>query len=145
MSSTSEASGSFASGLHGLALSFPVALFTTGLAADLAYLGTAEVQWTNFASWSIAGALVFGGLVLLWALVDWLRRLRRPGGFRRFAFCLVVAVMWIAGLINAFHHARDGWSSVGATGLLLSVASTLLALVAGWMAFSRVPRREIAR
>jgi len=73
MPGTSEASGSFASGLHGIVLSFPVALFTTALAADAAYLGSAEIQWSNFASWSIAGALVFGGLALLWGLVDWLR------------------------------------------------------------------------
>ncbi|WP_279480165.1 DUF2231 domain-containing protein [Aureimonas sp. SK2] len=145
MSSTSEAPGSFSEGLHGILLSFPVALFATALACDLAYLGTAEIQWTNFASWSIAGALVFGGLVLLWALVDWLRQLRRPGGGRRFTYLVVVAVLWGVGLVNAFHHVRDGWSSVGLTGLLLSIASTVLALAAGWMIFSRNGRPEIAR
>lgn len=145
MPGTNEASGSFASGLHGIALSFPVALFTAALAADLAYLASAEIQWSNFASWSIAGALAFGGLVLLWALVDWLRLLRRPGGARRFAYVAVLAAMFAAGLVNAFHHARDAWSSVGATGLALSAASTLLALVAASMVFSRTLRWEAAR
>lgn len=145
MPGTSEASGSFASGLHGIVLSFPVALFTTALAADAAYLGSAEIQWSNFASWSIAGALVFGGLALLWGLVDWLRFLRRPGGARRLAYVVVLAAMFAVGLVDAFHHARDGWSSVGMTGLGLSAAATLLALVAGWMMFSRVARGEMVR
>lgn len=145
MSATSTAPGSFASGLHGILLSFPVALFSVGLASDAAYLRTAEIQWTNFASWSIAGALVFGGLVLAWAVVDWLLKLRRPGSARRLGYCGVVAAMWVVGLINAFHHARDGWSSVGTTGLVLSIVCTLLALVAGWMFFSRTARWEVSR
>nr|WP_244631307.1 DUF2231 domain-containing protein [Aureimonas sp. ME7] len=126
-------------------MSFPVALFSVGLASDIAYLRTAEIQWTNFASWSIAGALVFGGLVAAWALIDWLRLLRRPGGAGRLFYFVIVALMWAIGLVNAFHHARDGWSSVGTTGLALSIASTVLALTAGWMVFSRTARLEIAR
>ena len=134
-----------ASALHGILLSFPVALFSSGLAADVAYLKTSEIQWTNFASWLIAGALVFGGLVLAWALVEWIVKLRRPATGHRLVYLVIVAVMWVVGMINAFHHARDGWSSVGTTGLALSIATTLLALVAGWMFFSRTPRLEVAR
>ena len=145
MTVTNEAPGAFARGVHGIVLSFPVALFTTALAADVAYLATAEMQWSNFASWAIAGALLFGGLALLWALVDWLRRIRRTGGVRRLAYLLVLALMFAAGLVNAFHHARDGWSSVGTTGLALSLVSALLALLAGWMAFSRTAAGETAR
>src|SRR3546814_8483037 len=44
--------------------------------------------------------------------------------------------MWIAGLVNAFKHSQDAWSSVGSLGLTLSVVSTLAALVAGWVAYS---------
>lgn len=34
--------------LHWLLLAFPIALFTFALFTDIAYLKTAEVQWTNF-------------------------------------------------------------------------------------------------
>ena len=145
MSYSKNEPGAFASAVHGILLSFPVALFSAGLAADVAYFKTSEIQWTNFASWLIAGALVFGGLVLAWALIDWIVKLRRPASGRRLLYLAIVAVMWIVGLVNAFHHARDGWSSVGTTGLALSIATTLLALVAGWMFFSRTPRLEVAR
>jgi uncharacterized membrane protein len=42
--------------LHGLLLAFPVALFTFALLTDIAYLQTAEIQWSNFSSWLIVGA-----------------------------------------------------------------------------------------
>lgn len=131
--------------LHGILLSFPVALFTTALASDVAYLQTAEIQWTNFASWAIAGALVFGGLAAAWALIDWLVKLDRPDSGRRLSYVAVLAVMWILGLVNAFHHARDAWSSVGATGVILSIVTTLLALLAGWMFFSQFTRPDPTR
>lgn len=145
MSHTYYESRSSLGALHGILLSFPIALFSTGLASDIAYLKTAEIQWTNFASWAIAGALVFNGLVLALALIDWVAKLRRPRSGRRLAYVAILAVTFIVGLINAFHHARDAWSSVGTTGLILSVVTTLLALVAGWMFFSRTERWEVAR
>ena len=134
-----------ADAVHGILLSFPVALFSTALASDVAYLNTSEIQWTNFASWAIAGALVFGGLATAWALVDWLVGLRRPGSGGRLAYFATLALMWVLGLVNAFHHARDAWSSVGTAGAGLSVATTLLALVAGWMFFSQSLRWDAVR
>lgn len=128
--------------LHAILLSYPIALFTGTLAADAAYLATAEIQWTNFASWMNAGALVVGGFALLWALIDWLVKLRRPASGRRLAYLLVVAAMWIVGLVNAFQHSRDAWSSVGMAGLAMSIVCVVLALVAGWILFSR-PEAEI--
>jgi uncharacterized membrane protein len=145
MSFTKHEPGPVASALHGILLSFPVALFSAGLAADVAYFRTSEIQWTNFASWLIAGALVFGGLVLAWALIEWIVKLRRPASSQRLVYLIIVAVMWVVGLINAFHHAHDGWNSVGTTGLAMSIATMVLALAAGWMLFSRTPRWEVAR
>lgn len=129
--------------LHSILLSYPIALFTGALAADIAYLRTAEIQWSNFASWLIAGALVFAGLVLLWALIEWLAGLRRLDSQRRLLYLVVIAVMWIIGLVNAFQHSRDAWSSVGTAGLVMSVITVVLALIAGWIHFSRPLVREI--
>lgn len=123
--------------LHGLLLAFPVALFTGAVATDIAYLNTGEMQWTNFSAWLIAGGLVFGALVILWAAVDALLAQRRGGVAGALIYLGVLAVMWILGLINAFHHSADAWSSVGALGLALSIVTALLALVAGWMLYAR--------
>lgn len=129
--------------LHAILLAFPIALFAGALASDITYLNTAVIQWSNFSSWLITGALLFGGLALAWAIV--LVFIYRAAGLRGRAviFLVLLAVMWVAGLINAFQHSRDAWSSVGTTGLVLSIVSTVLALATGWIGYSAAPRREM--
>lgn len=122
--------------LHSLLLAFPIALFTTALLSDITYLKSAEIQWSNFSAWAITGALVFGAPVLLWAALSLFRRRRDPRRTRALVYFLLILVMWVAGLINAFKHSQDAWSSVGTVGVTLSVVSTLAALIAGWMAYS---------
>jgi uncharacterized membrane protein len=129
--------------LHAILLGFPIALFSAALATDITYLRTAQIQWSNFSAWLIAGALVFGGLVGVWAIVDVV--LAREGRGRALAYVAALALMWILGLINAFQHSRDAWSSVGTTGLVLSILSAVLALAAGWIAYSSTIVREVAR
>lgn len=130
--------------VHAILLAFPVALFSAGLASDIAYLKWAAVQWSNFSAWLIAGGCFFGGLVLAWsiAVVVLPGRASRP---RALAYMVTVAIMFVAGLINAFQHSHDGWSSVGVTGLALSIVSSLAALVAAAIGYSEQRIAEIAR
>lgn len=118
--------------LHAILLSFPMALFTSALLADITYLKSTEIQWTNFASWLITGALIFGGFVIIWAAISAFRRRSISSGFP--LYLLLLVIMWVSGLINAFQHSRDGWSSVGQMGLMLSIISTLCAIAATWVA-----------
>ncbi|SEJ20280.1 Uncharacterized membrane protein [Sphingobium sp. AP50] len=129
--------------LHDLLLAFPVALFTFALVTDIAYLQTAEIQWTNFSSWLIVGALLTGGMVLFWSII--LAIAARRGAHRQpsLLYAVLIAIMWVAGLVNAFQHSQDAWSSVGVTGLILSIISTVFALAASWVAHRTV--REMAR
>lgn len=124
--------------LHGILLAFPVALFPGALAADVTYLNSSEMQWSNFAAWLIAGGLVFTGLALAWTLA---RVILRRAGSRWLA--AIMAALFVVGLVNAFQHSHDGWSSVGTSGLVLSVISTLLALAAGWIGYT-VPKEAHA-
>ena len=121
--------------LHAILLAFPVALFTGALLSDITYLNSAEIQWTNFSAWLITGALLFGAPLLPWSLLPFLRRRRAARRGRALLYPVLVWLMWIVGLLNAFQHGRDGWSSVGTTGLVLSILSTLAALLAGWIAY----------
>ncbi len=122
--------------VHALLLAFPVALFSGALLSDLTYLNSAEIQWSNFASWMITGALIFGAPVLLWAALRLFRHRDDAGRIRTLSYFALILIMWIAGLINAFKHSQDAWSSVGTAGVLLSVVSTLAALAAGWILYS---------
>lgn len=112
---------------HAILLAFAIAMFPAALLADIAYLASAEMQWSTFAAWLITGGLFFGAPVLLWsALIAF--RWHGPA-----AYLLSLAIMWLVGLVNAFQHSRDGWSSVGTTGLILSIVSTLAVLAAAWI------------
>jgi uncharacterized membrane protein len=105
-------------------------LFLGALFSDWAYARSYEVQWTNFASWLIAGGLLLAGLALLWGLVDLLRstmRHRRHG-----VYLLLLLLGFGVGFVNALVHAMDGWAAMP-TGLVLSVVVVLLVAVASVM------------
>jgi uncharacterized membrane protein len=133
------------SALHRILLSFPTALFPAALVTDIAYLRTAQLQWTNFSAWLIAGALVFTGVVLAWSLVDVLIGFASDRRRRGFIYPALLALLFVTGLLNAFKHSQDAWSSVGTFGLILSILSTLLALAAAAIAYSGVLNREVIR
>lgn len=129
--------------LYAILLAFPVALFPAALVSDITYLNSAEIQWTNFSSWLIAGALLVGAPAFLWAAISAFRTPKRRA--RTLFHLVLVAIMWTAGLLNAFQHSRDGWSSVGTTGLLLSIVASAAALAAGWTAFGISPSENRER
>ena len=124
--------------LHAIFLAFPLPLFLGALLTDLTYDATFEVQWVNFSSWLIAGGLLFGAGAVLWALVGCLSsRSGRHG--RSLVYLVVLAVMWVLGLINAFEHGKDAYAAMP-MGLYLSVIVAGLALVAAWIGYSGLPR-----
>ncbi|MPQ86509.1 hypothetical protein F0170_22535 [Pseudomonas sp. MAFF 730085] len=115
--------------LHATLLAGTVPLFLGALISDIAYTQTFQIQWANFASWLIAGALVFCGFALLFALVNLVRAERKSG--QPVVYFLLLLATWVLGLINAFQHAKDAYAAMP-TGLVLSVVVTLLTLAATW-------------
>lgn len=109
-----------------------VPLFLGVLLSDYAYFRTYEVQWKNFASWLIVGGLFFGGMALLWALIE---RIRAGwGASRQLVYLVVLMAAWVFGLINAFVHAADAWASMP-EGLILSGITAMLVVVATGLGF----------
>jgi len=123
---------SFGRGLYGLVLAFPVALFTQAMLTDIAYLKTEELQWSNFSAWAIVGGLVFGGIAFLCSLFGVLR----SRSLTHSLHSVLLLAMCLFGLVNAFKHSQDGWSSVGSLGMTLSVLSCVCALVAGLLHYT---------
>lgn len=118
--------------LHALLLAGSLPLFLGALLSDIAYYNSYQIQWSNFASWLIAGALVFSGLALLCALIGLFRSSRRQGPALIYFGLLLVC--WILGFINALVHAKDAWAIMPA-GLILSVIVMLLITAATWIGF----------
>ena len=118
-----------------------VTLFLGALLNDIAYWSTYQVQWTNFASWLIAGGLLFGGVALLFALVGLRHATLRRG--RYLAHFLLLLAAWVLGLVNALVHARDAWAAMP-DGLVLSVVVVLLVGAATWLGFSGLRTGKLA-
>jgi uncharacterized membrane protein len=120
--------------LHAFLLAGCVPLFIGALLSDWAYSSTYEIQWTNFGSWFLVGALVLAGFALLWAFIDLLRADGDWRGRPLIYFVLLLAA-WILGFIDALVHAKDAWAKMPEA-LILSVIVAILALVASWLGFS---------
>lgn len=117
--------------VHAAVLGGVLPLFLGALLADYAYWNTYEIQWSNFASWLLVGAMVMTTLALVCGLAGRLR------GSRNGVYLIVLALTWIVGFVNSLHHARDAWAIMPAA-LMWSVIVTVLALIATWLGFASV-------
>lgn len=119
--------------LHAILIAGTVPLFLGALLSDIAYFKTYQIQWSNFASWLIAGGLLFCGLALLFAIANLLGADRKAG--RPLTYFLLVLITWVLGLLNAFEHAKDAWAAMPSS-LVLSVIVTVLTFAATWLALT---------
>jgi len=104
---------------------FPVVCFTLALLTDLAYWRTSYLMWQHFSAWLLLVGIVVGGCALLVSIIATLTH--RPG-HRWSHIGLGVLVLALA-FLNNLVHARDGWTAVVPSGLVLS-ALTVAALIA---------------
>lgn len=128
--------------MHVVAAFSALPLFLGALLSDWAYASTYQVQWSNFASWLIAGGLVLVGVALALALFGALRGAPGREG-RRGRVAVVLLVGFAVGLVNALVHAKDGWATMPAA-LWLSALTVAAVSVAGLLGWSGL-RREAAR
>lgn len=119
--------------LHAVLPASMTPLFFGVLISDIAYSKTYEVQWVNFSSWLIIGAIVFCGFVLFWALVDLVRGARRDR--RAWVYIALLFATFVLAFIGALIHAKDAWATMP-EGLIVSAFVAVLAGAAVWIGFS---------
>jgi uncharacterized membrane protein len=119
--------------LHAYLLAGAVTLFIGALLSDTAYFTTAEIQWKNFASWLLAGGLVFTGFAILWAVVDLFRTVASKARASIYPVLLIAA--FVLGFIDELVHAKDAWATMP-EGLVLSAIIAVLTVAAIIMRFS---------
>lgn len=115
---------------HAAMLAGAAPLFVGALLADREYATSYQVEWSNFASWLLIGAMLLATLALLCAFVA---HFRRQGMGAVYLAVLVAA--WVVGFFDALHHARDAWAIMPAAPVL-SLVAALLACIATWIGFS---------
>lgn len=113
--------------LNAVLVAGSLALFLGALLSDTAYLRTFHIQWNNFSSWLLAGALFVGVFALIAAAVELFRNRRHvlPAAI----YAVLVLATWILGFIDALVHAKDAWAAMPA-GLALSAVVAALACAA---------------
>jgi len=116
--------------VHTILLAGTVPLYLGALLSDIAYHNSHQIQWSNFASWLLAGAEVFCGFALLFALVNLLRHKHKGG--RPLLYVVLLLLTFVLGLVNCFEHAKDAWAIMPAA-LVWSVIVTVLAIAATWV------------
>ena len=119
--------------LHAILLGGTVSLFLGAMLSDLAYYQSHQIQWSNFASWLNAGAMVLCGVALVFALVNLLRA-RQKGG-QPLTYFVVLLATFVLGLFTAFQHAKDAWAIMPAA-LVMSIIVFILSLAAAWIGLS---------
>ena len=126
--------GVILSPLHAVLLAGIVPLFLGALLCDWAYGSTYEIQWKNFASWLIVGALVYGGVALLWSLIDLVRADRRGG--RPLLYFLLLLAAWVLGSPRRLRGAQWAMRGVRAPA---SRVSRLPGYLGGWTMSRSLP------
>ena len=115
--------------LYPALLPIPIICFAGALITDLAYIASTEMMWLDFSSWLLLAGLIGGGLAGALLIIELIRSHNRRALVPHLA-CLLAA--WVTAVFNSFIHARDGWTAVVPTGLSLSIAATVLGVLAGW-------------
>lgn len=111
----------------------PIACFVGTLITDIAYAGTANMQWVNMSAWTLAAGLIVAFFAIIAGQIVFFgdRRIRK--------LCTVWihaggnAVVLLLAIFNAFIHTRHAYTSVVSAGPIQSAATVAILLVTGWM------------
>ena len=117
--------------LRTIASALPTFSFLGALVTDVAYWRTSDIQWANFSAWLLAIGMVLGGLSLIVELVHIFSR-RRQASTGWWGIGVLVIALGVA-LADNFVHARDGWTSVVPSGLILSAITVALMIATSAM------------
>lgn len=118
--------------VHAVLVASTIPMFLGAVLSDWAYSSSYQIQWTNFASWLVAGGLVFTGLALAWAVIEAIAHTAHRR--HRWLYPLALLATFAVGFVNALIHAKDAWAAMPA-GLILSVITLLLAIAANCAAY----------
>lgn len=129
--------------VHATLAPFPIVCFTLVLFADIAYWQTWNLLWQRFAEWLLFAGLVFGALAAIVGAIDFLvrREVRVPGV--AWLHVLGSVVVLLLAFANSFVHARDGWTGVMPTGLILSAATVIVMMASDWFGRALVYRHGV--
>jgi uncharacterized membrane protein len=117
--------------IYSALLPVSITCFIGALITDITYSRAPDMMWLDFSSWLLLAGLIVGGLAGVVLIVELLRSRGRGNGALKVHGLLFLAA-WVTEVFNSFIHARDGWTAVVPTGLILSALAVVFSLLAGW-------------
>jgi uncharacterized membrane protein len=129
--------------IHPMLVPFPIVCFVGTFVTDLTYWSTGEMMWADFSAWLVTVGVIMGIVAAIAGLIDFigdrLIRAQAPA----WPHVIGNALMMALAIINMLVHARDAWTSVVPTGLILSAIIVLILLFTGWLGGSLVHRYRV--
>ena len=120
--------------LHTRIVPFPLVCFTGALLTDIAYLNSeGQVQWANFSQWLLAFGELTGVVAGLLGVIDLLANRRESRPAATWVHMLGSMTALTLGLFNNLVHARDGWTGVVPTGIILSALTVAVLMLTGFL------------
>jgi uncharacterized membrane protein len=129
--------------LRSMLVPVPIVCFVATLVTDIVYWQTAAMQWANFSAWLLAIGILFAILAAAAGLVDFCSEPRVRQLRAAWIQLLGNLAVLIVSVFNAMIHARDAFTSVVPTGLLLSALVVVILLVTGWNGWTMVYRHGV--
>lgn len=117
--------------IYSALLPVPILCFLGTSITDMVYSIAPDMMWLDFSAWFLLAGLIGGGVAGVVLILEMIRAGRGQAGALTAHFLLLLAA-WVVGILNSFIHARDGWTAVVPTGIILSIAGAVLSLIAGW-------------
>lgn len=129
--------------VHAALVPFPIVCLTLVLVTDILYWQTANLMWHNFSSWLLFVGITGAVLAAIAGAVDLMSRRALRSHSTGLIHGLGNVVVLILAIVNALIHARDGWTGVVPTGLILSGLTVLVMIVTIWLGREMVYRQTI--
>ncbi len=124
--------------LYPLLAAVPSACFTGALVTDIAYWQSANMQWANFSAWLLAAGLLVAVFAVIVGVIDFILDTRVRALPIGWYYALGNALAIILAIFNSFIHARDAYTSVVPTGLVLSALTVVVLMITGWLGWELV-------
>lgn len=129
--------------IHPMLVPFPIVCFIGALVTDIAYWRTAEIMWADMSAWLLLVGLIMGVLAGVAGLIDILGNRLIRSQAPAWPHMIGNLIALVLAVFNNMVHARDAWTSVVPTGLILSLVTVLILPITGWLGWTLVYRHGV--
>lgn len=129
--------------IHPMLVPVPIVCFVGALLTDITYWATEEIMWADFSAWLLVVGVIVGVLAAIAGLIDFLSNRLIREQVPAWPHMLGNLAVLVISFFNALIHARDAWTSVVPTGLVLSIIVVLILPITGWLGWAMVYRHGV--